>query len=128
LQQQIILTHLSHFNRHILLHFSGEHPHSAHVIALDIICNHFADKKSFDLRFFNQCSDKSIYIIPKSYFETIPKSYFERNLPLNNKPITEVPMNVADKYNHKSPTEPDNIAGAKDLAGFIEAPEISAKK
>jgi len=35
---------------------------------------------------------------------------------------------VADQYNHKSPTEPDNNAGARDPAGFIEAPDIEAKK
>jgi hypothetical protein len=52
----------------------------------------------------------------------------KQNLFLKNKPTIEVPMNVADQYSHKSPTEPDNNAGAKDLAGFIEAPEISAKK
>ncbi len=35
---------------------------------------------------------------------------------------------MADQYNHKSPTEPDNNAGARERAGFIEAPEINAKK
>ncbi len=37
-------------------------------------------------------------------------------------------MKVADQYNHKSPTEPDNNAGAKERAGFTEAPEMNAKK
>jgi hypothetical protein len=51
-----------------------------------------------------------------------------RNFFHNNKATTEVPINVADQYSHKSPTEPDNNAGANDLAGFIEAPDINAKK
>jgi hypothetical protein len=53
------------------------------------------------------------------------------NFFLNKVAIIAVPINVVDQYNHKSPTEPDNTAGANganDLAGFIEAPEISAKK
>ncbi len=44
------------------------------------------------------------------------------------KATEEVPTNVAAQYNHKSPTEPDIRAGAKDLAGFMEAPEINDKK
>ena len=47
---------------------------------------------------------------------------------LNNNPIIAVPINVADQYNHKSPTEPDSKEGARERAGFIDAPEISAKK
>ena len=50
------------------------------------------------------------------------------NLFLNNRAIMEVPINVADQYNHKSPTEPDNKAGARERAGFIDAPDIKAKK
>ena len=50
------------------------------------------------------------------------------NLFLNNRAIMEVPINVADQYNHKSPTEPDNKAGARERAGFIDAPDIRAKK
>jgi len=38
------------------------------------------------------------------------------------------PTNVAVQYNHRSLRYPDTNAGAKDLAGFIEAPEINAKK
>ena len=44
------------------------------------------------------------------------------------KAIIEVPTNVADQYSHKSPTEPEIRAGAKDLAGFMDAPEINEKK
>jgi hypothetical protein len=40
----------------------------------------------------------------------------------------DVPIKVADQYNHKSPTDPDNSAGARDRAGFIDAPEINAIK
>ena len=51
-----------------------------------------------------------------------------RNFFLSIKAIADVPIKVADQYNQRSPTEPDNSAGARDLAGFIEAPEMSAKK
>jgi hypothetical protein len=50
------------------------------------------------------------------------------NFRLRRKAINEVPINGADQYSHKSFTAPDINAGAKDLAGFIEAPEIDAKK
>jgi len=46
----------------------------------------------------------------------------------NNNATIDVPINVADQYNHKSPIEPDNNARARDLAGFIEVPYIEAKK
>jgi hypothetical protein len=51
-----------------------------------------------------------------------------RNFSLNNKAAVDAPTKVALQYNHRSPTKPDNIAGARDLAGFIEAPEIYEKK
>ena len=35
------------------------------------------------------------------------------------------PTKVADKYNHKSPSTLEISAGAKERAGFIEAPEIN---
>ncbi len=38
------------------------------------------------------------------------------------------PTKVAVKYNHRSFTYPDTNAGARDLAGFIDAPETNAKK
>lgn len=41
--------------------------------------------------------------------------------------ITVVPTNVAVQYSHKSPITPDTNAGAKDRAGFMDAPEIKAK-
>jgi len=47
---------------------------------------------------------------------------------LRKKATSEVPTKVADQYSHKSPTEPDIRAGAKDLAGFMDAPEINDKK
>lgn len=40
----------------------------------------------------------------------------------------QVPINVADQYNQKSPTEPDNKAGARERAGFIDASDIRAIK
>ncbi len=38
-----------------------------------------------------------------------------------------VPTNGAVRYIHKSSNVPDNNAGAKARAGFIDAPEITAK-
>ena len=37
-------------------------------------------------------------------------------------------MKGAVQYNHRSLRYPDTMAGANDLAGFMEAPEINAKK
>jgi hypothetical protein len=42
--------------------------------------------------------------------------------------IIPVPTNVAVQYNHRSVHIPDNTAGANDRAGFIDAPDINAKK
>ncbi len=42
--------------------------------------------------------------------------------------ITEVPTNVVLQYNHRSVHTPDNNAGANELAGFIDDPNIKAKK
>jgi hypothetical protein len=46
---------------------------------------------------------------------------------LERSTINGVPTKVAAPYSHKFPTEPESRAGAKDLAGFFEAPEISDK-
>jgi len=40
----------------------------------------------------------------------------------------EVPINAVVQYNHKSPTDPESNAGARGLAGFIDAPDINPKK
>lgn len=40
----------------------------------------------------------------------------------------EVPINVSVQYSHKSPTNPKSNAGASDLAGFIDAPDMNPKK
>lgn len=37
-------------------------------------------------------------------------------------------MNVAVQYNHKFVITPENTAGARERAEFIEAPDINAKK
>ena len=37
-------------------------------------------------------------------------------------------MNVADQYSHKLFKTPETSAGVKERAGFIEAPDINAKK
>ena len=42
--------------------------------------------------------------------------------------IIEVPTKVAVQYSHKFVITPDNTAGARERAGFIEAPDMNAKK
>ena len=42
--------------------------------------------------------------------------------------MTEVPIKVAVQYSHKFVITPDNTAGARERAGFIEAPDMNAKK
>ena len=44
------------------------------------------------------------------------------------KATKDVPMNVADQYSHKLFKTPETRAGAKERAGFIEAPDMNAKK
>jgi len=51
-----------------------------------------------------------------------------RNFFLNNKAIAEVPIKVAVQYSHKFVITPETTAGARERAGFIEAPDINAKK
>lgn len=46
----------------------------------------------------------------------------------HNKATTKDPTKVADQYNHRSAIDPDTSAGANDLAGFIDAPEMKEKK
>ena len=40
----------------------------------------------------------------------------------------EFPINAVVQYNHKSPTDPESNAGARDLVGFIDAPDTNPKK
>jgi hypothetical protein len=40
----------------------------------------------------------------------------------------DVPTKVADQYSHRFPNIPESNAGANERAGFIDAPEINAKK
>ena len=40
----------------------------------------------------------------------------------------EVPINVALQYNHRLSRTPETKAGASERAGFIDAPDINAKK
>jgi hypothetical protein len=47
---------------------------------------------------------------------------------LKSKATVEVPIKVAVRYNHKFVITPDNTAGARERAGFIEAPDMNAKK
>ena len=54
--------------------------------------------------------------------------FFGTNTLLNIIATIDVPMNVADQYSHKLLRTPDTSAGAKERVGFIEAPDINAKK
>jgi hypothetical protein len=40
----------------------------------------------------------------------------------------DVPTKVTDKYSYRLPKTPDSKAGANERAGFMDAPEIKAKK
>ena len=50
------------------------------------------------------------------------------NLFLTRKATIDVPTKVALQYNHRFPITPDVMAGANDRAGFIEAPDMNARK
>ena len=50
------------------------------------------------------------------------------NFLCKSKATTEVPINVALQQSHKLVDTPDNTAGARDRAGFMEAPDMNAKK
>jgi hypothetical protein len=50
------------------------------------------------------------------------------NLFLKSNATTAVPIKVAVQYSHKFVKTPDNTVGASERAGFIDAPEINAKK
>src|SRR5918995_5231984 len=51
-----------------------------------------------------------------------------KNLFRNITAIIEVPIKVALQYSHKLANTPENNAGANERAGFIEAPDMNAKK
>jgi hypothetical protein len=59
-------------------------------------------------------------------FHLLPLILF--NFRLKRYAITEVPTKVADQYSHKLHSTPESKAGANDRAGYIDAPEIRAKK
>ena len=54
--------------------------------------------------------------------------FFDVNSLLNIKATIDVPMNVADQQSHKLFNTPEISAGAKERAGFIDAPDMNAKK
>ena len=64
------------------------------------------------------CISISIYL---SFISVI--KYF-----LKSKATVDVPIKVAVQYSHKFVITPDNTAGARERAGFIEAPDMNAKK
>src|ERR671910_2543129 len=64
------------------------------------------------------CISISIYL---SFISVI--KYF-----LKSKATVDVPIKVAVQYSHKFVITPDNTAGASERAGFIEAPDMNAKK
>ena len=47
---------------------------------------------------------------------------------LKIKATIDVPIKVAVQYSHKFVITPDNTAGARERAGFIDAPDMNAKK
>ena len=47
---------------------------------------------------------------------------------LNIRAAIDMPINLADQYSHNLFKTPETCAGAKEQAGFIEAPDINAKK
>ena len=51
-----------------------------------------------------------------------------KNLFRNITATIEVPIKVAVQYSHKFVIAPDNTAGARERAGFIEAPDMNDKK
>jgi hypothetical protein len=53
---------------------------------------------------------------------------FLTSFPLMINATIDVPIKVADQYSHKLPNTPETKAGANERAGFIDAPEINAKK
>ena len=50
------------------------------------------------------------------------------NFFLTRRATIDVPINVALQYNHRLPITPEVMAGDNDRAGFIDAPDINAKK
>jgi len=46
----------------------------------------------------------------------------------DDKPTIDVTTKVADQYSHNFPNTTESNAGANERAGFIDAPEINAKK
>ena len=50
------------------------------------------------------------------------------NFFLTRKAAIDVPIKVALQYNHRLPITPEVMAGANDRAGFIDAPDINARK
>jgi hypothetical protein len=47
---------------------------------------------------------------------------------LTSKAMIDVPINVALQYNHRLSRTPETKAGASERAGFIDAPDINARK
>jgi len=54
--------------------------------------------------------------------------FFDISILLNIKATIDVPMNVADQEGHRLFNTQETRAGAKERAGFIEAPDMNAKK
>jgi hypothetical protein len=64
----------------------------------------------------------------KQYDAEPDQLLFLTNFPLIINATVDVPIKVADQYSHKLPNTPETKAGANERAGFIDAPEINAKK
>src|SRR5215469_10818030 len=62
-------------------------------------------------------------------YDTEPNQLlFFTNFPLIINATIDVPIKVADQYSHKLTNTRESKAGANERAGFIDAPEINAKK
>src|SRR5215469_9380219 len=64
----------------------------------------------------------------KQYYVQLHQLLFLTNFPLIINATIDVPIKVADQYSHKLTNTPESKAGANERAGFIDAPEINAKK
>ena len=51
-----------------------------------------------------------------------------KNLFRNITATIEVPIKVALQYSHKLTNTPESTAGARERAGFIETPDMNAKR
>src|SRR5215469_3964863 len=64
----------------------------------------------------------------RQYYAEPDQVLFLTTFPLRINATNDVPTKVADQYSHKLANIPESKEGANERAGFIDAPEINAKK